>query len=201
MYMAPELLKNSEFNEKIDVYSFAIILWEILTFQPLFPEYGDSQGNLFLKHMTESNLRPQLPTNCPAPLSRLITSCWDENPANRPSFSQVSTFPSSFPSLLFPSLPFPSLSLSFPSFHQDLSPTPQWISLSSASFPFFALLSFNPRWARLLFFWAKRLHFYFISSKRKKLTERGEMKKTDSDRVERNGIGRGNSGPTWKRIL
>ena len=132
--MAPELLKNSEFNEKIDVYSFAIILWEILTFQPLFPEYGDSQGNLFLKHMTESNLRPQLPTNCPAPLSRLITSCWDENPANRPSFSQVSTFPSPlpslsfasppFPSLSFPSLPFPSLSHSFPSFHQDLSPLP-----------------------------------------------------------------------------
>jgi serine/threonine protein kinase len=37
-YVAPEILKNSEFNEKSDVYSFGIVLWMIYTRQQVYKE-------------------------------------------------------------------------------------------------------------------------------------------------------------------
>lgn len=41
LYMAPEVMRQEKFNEKADVYSFGLILWEMLTGEELFPQYED----------------------------------------------------------------------------------------------------------------------------------------------------------------
>jgi serine/threonine protein kinase len=43
-YMAPEVMMGAPFNEKADVYSFAIVLWEMLTFTEPFPHHTNVPG-------------------------------------------------------------------------------------------------------------------------------------------------------------
>lgn len=37
--MAPEVMRQEEFNEKADVYSFGLILYELISGEELFPQY------------------------------------------------------------------------------------------------------------------------------------------------------------------
>jgi serine/threonine protein kinase len=42
--MAPEVMMGAPFNEKADVYSFGIVLWEMLTFTEPFPHHTNVPG-------------------------------------------------------------------------------------------------------------------------------------------------------------
>lgn len=106
-WMAPETLGNAckkvEYDEKADVYSFAVILWEILTLEFPFGEYlafeeysytapsGEVVFNAdALKEAIESKkLRPTIPTTAPEHLKSLIRKCWSHKPSNRPSFNEI----------------------------------------------------------------------------------------------------------------
>ena len=87
-WMAPEILKSSPFyDEKVDVYSFAILLWEMLTQrQP----YKDMTQDQMVLAIIEHGLRPEIkPEYGPPKLIELITKCWSEKPSDRPSFPQI----------------------------------------------------------------------------------------------------------------
>lgn len=87
MWMAPEVLMNKEYDESADVYSFGIVLWEMLTGQDPFPEcttYTD-----LLDHVVTAGNRPDIPETCPAKLKALIRACWDADPKRRPSFEKI----------------------------------------------------------------------------------------------------------------
>jgi serine/threonine protein kinase len=84
-YMAPELY-SEEYDAKVDVYSFGLILEEIVVgkrvFSPTLPMpqlYGKLQRGE----------RPEVPTNLPPGLRKLITKCWDTDPENRPNFRWI----------------------------------------------------------------------------------------------------------------
>ncbi|OHS97147.1 TKL family protein kinase [Tritrichomonas foetus] len=90
-WMAPEILRSSPFyDEKVDVYSFAVLLWEMLTQQQPYKEMTQDQMVLAI---LENGLRPELSPetldNAPPMLIDLIRRCWSEKPSDRPSFPQI----------------------------------------------------------------------------------------------------------------
>ena len=84
--MSPELLTTGEVSPKCDVYSYAIILWEMLTAQHPFKGLDVYQ----IMQTVEAGGRPPLTTMAVSQeLRELITSCWAQNPSLRPSFEEI----------------------------------------------------------------------------------------------------------------
>ncbi|XP_022153379.1 uncharacterized protein LOC111020890 [Momordica charantia] len=88
-WMAPELLsgKSNMVTEKIDVYSFGIVMWELLTGDE---PYADMHCASIIGGIVNNSLRPEIPTWCDPEWKALMSSCWDSEPAMRPSFSEIS---------------------------------------------------------------------------------------------------------------
>ncbi|EGC38851.1 hypothetical protein DICPUDRAFT_148427 [Dictyostelium purpureum] len=87
LYMAPEVMMKQEFNEKADVYSFGLILYEMATCEELFPEY--SEIDPFYDAICNKKIRPIIPSEYPVSLKSLISRCWDHDPNKRPSFNEI----------------------------------------------------------------------------------------------------------------
>jgi serine/threonine protein kinase len=85
LYMAPEVY-GGEYGPKVDVYSFGIILYEIVVGNGLFSGPGE-KGKLFLD--LQKGWRPAIPSEVKEVSRRLIEKCWSENPEVRPSFSEI----------------------------------------------------------------------------------------------------------------
>ncbi|XP_046405324.1 mitogen-activated protein kinase kinase kinase 7-like isoform X2 [Ischnura elegans] len=86
-WMAPEVFEGSNYTEKCDVFSWGIILWEVLARKKPFDEIGMSAFRIMWAVHTGE--RPPLIHNCPPPLEQLMTRCWHKVPANRPSMEDV----------------------------------------------------------------------------------------------------------------
>jgi serine/threonine protein kinase len=71
------------YNKSVDVYSFGILLWEILSLEKPFKCYG-SKKHLAL--VIEGGERPKIDTHLPVNLQWLMKSCWSTCPQDRPSF-------------------------------------------------------------------------------------------------------------------
>lgn len=85
-WMAPEVLGNQKYTEKADVFSFGIVIWEIVTGE--CPYDGMSQIQAALGVLNR-NLRPNIPRDCPPFFSRLMKACWNRQPELRPSFPHI----------------------------------------------------------------------------------------------------------------
>ncbi|KAI4337585.1 hypothetical protein L6164_015982 [Bauhinia variegata] len=85
-WMAPEFLREEPSNEKSDVYSFGVILWELVTLQQ--PWSGLSPAQV-VGAVAFQNRRLSVPPNISPVLASLMESCWDDDPAQRPSFSNI----------------------------------------------------------------------------------------------------------------
>jgi serine/threonine protein kinase len=102
-WMAPELFGDSEdhavgpslsseFNLslkypfKVDIYSFGMVCYEILTgYVPFFDLIR--LGDLWMR--IKDGLRPAIPEGCPEQLATLIQACYHPNPTIRPSFRKI----------------------------------------------------------------------------------------------------------------
>lgn len=85
-YMAPEVAKRDFYNHKADVYSFGVMLWELVTFTKPFDRMSREE---FYEKVVKDGLRPEIGKKFPQDLSRLIQSCWDNDPQVRPSFQSI----------------------------------------------------------------------------------------------------------------
>uniref|UniRef100_A0A672YS05 Mitogen-activated protein kinase kinase kinase 7 n=1 Tax=Sphaeramia orbicularis TaxID=375764 RepID=A0A672YS05_9TELE len=86
-WMAPEVFEGSNYSEKCDVFSWGIILWEVLTRKKPFDEIG---GSAFcIMWAVHRGTRPPLIKDLPEPIETLMTRCWDKEPSQRPSMEEV----------------------------------------------------------------------------------------------------------------
>jgi len=85
-WMAPEVLANISYNEKADVYSYGIIVWELLSRECPYDGMSPIQCALAVLNRDK---RPEIPKWCPPPLHALIRSCTTKDPTQRPSFEQI----------------------------------------------------------------------------------------------------------------
>jgi len=87
LWMGPEVLQGMPLTEKVDVYSFAMVLWEMLSGKEPFEEF-DSY-DVFVDSVCFKNERPDFPENFPDCLKKLISSCWHQDVSKRPSFAEI----------------------------------------------------------------------------------------------------------------
>ncbi|KAK1550898.1 hypothetical protein Q3G72_026599 [Acer saccharum] len=87
-WMAPELLNGSSslVSEKVDVFSFGIVLWELLTGEE---PYADLHYGAIIGGIVSNTLRPPVPESCDPDWRSLMERCWSPEPPERPNFTEI----------------------------------------------------------------------------------------------------------------
>lgn len=85
-WMAPEVLRNEPSNEKCDVYSFGVILWELATLR--IPWSGMNPMQV-VGAVGFQDRRLEIPEEVDPMVAQIINDCWEVEPRKRPSFSQL----------------------------------------------------------------------------------------------------------------
>ncbi|XP_043247129.1 leukocyte tyrosine kinase receptor-like [Amphibalanus amphitrite] len=85
-WMPPEAFLDGVFTTKTDVWSFGVLLWEVMTLGQL-PYPG--RGNTEVMQLVMDGGRLDSPSNCPAPVYGVMCQCWQRVPEERPTFATV----------------------------------------------------------------------------------------------------------------
>uniref|UniRef100_A0ABD2W0Q1 receptor protein-tyrosine kinase n=1 Tax=Trichogramma kaykai TaxID=54128 RepID=A0ABD2W0Q1_9HYME len=85
-WMAPESLVYSLFTTKTDVWSFGILMWEIVTLGST--PYPDMTAREVMRSV-QSGYRLERPSHCRSELFRVISRCWHQDPDRRPEFASL----------------------------------------------------------------------------------------------------------------
>lgn len=83
--LAPEVLSQQNYTHKCDVYSYGILLWQLMT-----GKYNHGISELDIRR----GVRPSLPPvskHYPSMYHKLVMDCWDQNPNKRPEFKEIVT--------------------------------------------------------------------------------------------------------------
>ncbi|XP_057831140.1 probable serine/threonine-protein kinase SIS8 isoform X1 [Cryptomeria japonica] len=85
-WMAPEVLRNELSNEKCDVYSFGVILWELATLRMPWSGMNPMQ---VVGAVGFQDRRLDIPKEVDPMVAKIISACWQNDPSLRPSFAQL----------------------------------------------------------------------------------------------------------------
>uniref|UniRef100_A0A8C6NXC5 Mitogen-activated protein kinase kinase kinase n=1 Tax=Nothobranchius furzeri TaxID=105023 RepID=A0A8C6NXC5_NOTFU len=85
-WMAPEVIRNEPVSEKVDIWSFGVVLWEMLTGEV---PYKDVDSSAIIWGVGNNSLQLPVPDSCPDSFKLLLRQCWNCKPRNRPSFRQI----------------------------------------------------------------------------------------------------------------
>jgi serine/threonine protein kinase len=84
-------MKKEQYTEKADVFSYGIIMWELVVRKKPFSEYdiANSEFTYQLEDAIVGGLRPSVPVDCPSGYAELMQACWDGDPKRRPQFEEI----------------------------------------------------------------------------------------------------------------
>ncbi|KAK3749501.1 hypothetical protein QZH41_013481, partial [Actinostola sp. cb2023] len=85
-WMAPEVIRTSTFSFASDVWSYGVLLWELLTGQV---PYRDVEALAVAYGVAMNSLTLPIPSTCPEILQTLMNDCWHQDPHKRPSFKTI----------------------------------------------------------------------------------------------------------------
>jgi serine/threonine protein kinase len=85
-WMAPEVLRSEPSNEKSDVFSYGVVLWEIMTQSIPWKDLNSLQVVGIVGFMDR---RLDLPEGLDPHVASIINDCWQSDPQQRPSFEEL----------------------------------------------------------------------------------------------------------------
>eukprot|EP00520_Triparma_pacifica_P000226 CAMPEP_0118649310 /NCGR_PEP_ID=MMETSP0785-20121206/9634_1 /TAXON_ID=91992 /ORGANISM="Bolidomonas pacifica, Strain CCMP 1866" /LENGTH=1294 /DNA_ID=CAMNT_0006541587 /DNA_START=22 /DNA_END=3903 /DNA_ORIENTATION=+ len=101
IFIAPEVMKGDKYDERCDVFSYAVCLLDMMQisdnivelFAEAYIDFKHTDAGLSLVAITHSvvteGLRPKIPDYVPTSLKNLVEECWDVNPDARPFFPEI----------------------------------------------------------------------------------------------------------------
>jgi serine/threonine protein kinase len=87
-YMAPEICKGEPYDTEADVFSFAILLWEILSLQWAFNGCSLKE---YYKRVALHHERLPITSSWPVIVRTILVEAWDKDPQKRPSMKRIGT--------------------------------------------------------------------------------------------------------------
>lgn len=87
-WMAPEMFDSRSYDEKVDVYSYGIVVFEMFAREPPFEDRQQEE----IEHLVKKGTRPTLeavPQELPLELKDIMITSWAQNPRDRPSFGNI----------------------------------------------------------------------------------------------------------------
>uniref|UniRef100_A0A6N2N7F6 Protein kinase domain-containing protein n=1 Tax=Salix viminalis TaxID=40686 RepID=A0A6N2N7F6_SALVM len=81
-----EVIEHKPYDYKADVFSFGIVMWELLTGELPYSYLTPLQAAV---GVVQKGLRPTIPKHTYPKLAELLERCWQQDPAQRPNFSQI----------------------------------------------------------------------------------------------------------------
>ncbi|KAM7514026.1 hypothetical protein LguiA_003609 [Lonicera macranthoides] len=85
-WMAPEVIEHRPYDHKADIFSFGIVLWELLTGKLPYEQLTPLQAAV---GVVQQGLRPTIPTPTHPDIVELLERCWQKDPSLRPEFSEI----------------------------------------------------------------------------------------------------------------
>jgi len=95
-YMAPEVVRYQPYTDRVDIFSFALIMFFMVTgLEPFVEQFGRDAEVVLKEYLKGKEPRPVLTSplvkcgpTIPQPLQQLMKDCWHETPASRPSATE-----------------------------------------------------------------------------------------------------------------
>lgn len=85
-WTAPEAIAYRKFTSASDVWSFGIVMWEVMAFGER--PYWDMSNHEVMKAINEA-FRLPAPMDCPSAINQLMLQCWQHDRSKRPRFSDI----------------------------------------------------------------------------------------------------------------
>src|SRR2546423_14632256 len=85
-YIAPEVIAGKGYTCKSDIYSIAMLMWEISSGQPPFIDYA---YDYYLAMNIMNGIKPKISDGTPLEYKKLMKKCWDNDPLKRPNIDEL----------------------------------------------------------------------------------------------------------------